>query len=146
MTVPKTFILNFMGDIMLGRLIDQMFEQHVDNDEEANIATSFLARNTNLKNYSPATPWGDTMSILHSADLNLINLETSATTHATKWPDKTFNYRMHPENARQSLQAAKIHYAGLANNHTLDFCEPGLLETVRTMKQAGIAFAGAGET
>ena len=52
---------------------------------------------------------------------------------------------MHPENIK-ALQAAKISYAGLANNHTLDFCEPGLLETVKAVKKAGIAFAGAGET
>jgi poly-gamma-glutamate capsule biosynthesis protein CapA/YwtB (metallophosphatase superfamily) len=52
---------------------------------------------------------------------------------------------MHPENV-SALQAAKISYAGLANNHTLDFSEPGLLETVKTVKKAGIAFAGAGET
>jgi hypothetical protein len=52
---------------------------------------------------------------------------------------------MHPANIT-ALQAAKIGYAGLANNHTLDFSEPGLLETVRTVRNIGIAFAGAGET
>lgn len=52
---------------------------------------------------------------------------------------------MHPANIA-ALQTAKIDYAGLANNHTLDFCEVGLLETVRTVRNAGIAFAGAGES
>lgn len=61
-----------------------------------------------------------------------------------QWPDKVFNYRMHPVNI-SALNAAKVDYASLANNHSLDFSEPGLLETVRTVKGAKIAFAGAGE-
>lgn len=134
-----------MGDTMLGRLIDQMFPQHVHEPEEARIVKSFRSSNPDLANYTPLTPWGNTIPLLHSADLNLLNLETSATTHPMKWPNKVFNYRMHPANIA-ALEAAKINYAGLANNHTLDFCEPGLLETVRTVKKAGVAFAGAGES
>ncbi|KXL43079.1 hypothetical protein M433DRAFT_5962 [Acidomyces richmondensis BFW] len=143
--MSKTFKLNFMGDVMLGRLIDQMFPQHVDEPKEKEIAQNFLNRHPHLKNYGPETPWSNTLTLLHEADLNLINLETSATTHSIKWPDKVFNYRMHPANV-SALQAANIHYAGLANNHTLDFGEPGLLETIRTIRSARIAFAGAGET
>lgn len=142
---PRTFTINFMGDTMLGRLIDQMFPQHINEPEEGRIAQSFLRSHPNLSPYGPTTPWGNTLPMLHSADLNILNLETSATTHQTKWPNKVFNYRMHPANIA-ALQAAKVHYAGLANNHTLDFSESGLLETVRTVKKAGIAFAGAGES
>lgn len=141
----RTYTLNFMGDTMLGRLIDQLFPQHVEEPEEARITKSFLSSHPKLQKYNERSPWGDTLPLLHSADLNILNLETSATTHSVKWPDKVFNYRMHPANIT-ALQAAKISYAGLANNHTLDFSEPGLLETVRTVRDAGIAFAGAGET
>lgn len=73
------------------------------------------------------------------------NLETSITTHPNPWPDKAFNYRMHPANV-DFLREAKITYTSLANNHTLDFCEEGLAETVSTLKEEGIAFAGAGHT
>lgn len=52
---------------------------------------------------------------------------------------------MHPANI-EALRTAHVAYASLANNHTLDFCEEGLLETVRTLKRAAISFAGAGET
>ena len=142
---PKTLALNFMGDTMLGRLIDQMFPQHVHEPAEARIAQSLQTSNASLTKYGPNTPWCNVLPLLHSADLNLLNLETSATTHPTKWPEKVFNYRMHPANIA-ALQAARINYAGLANNHTLDFCEPGLIETVQTVKKAGIAFAGAGES
>jgi poly-gamma-glutamate capsule biosynthesis protein CapA/YwtB (metallophosphatase superfamily) len=145
MATQPTFTLNFMGDVMLGRLIDQLFPEHVPEVQEARIAHSFVHSHPQLKNYGPTTPWGNTLPLLQSADLNLINLETSVTTYPRKWPNKVFNYRMHPANI-SALKAAGIDYAGLANNHTLDFSEPGLLETVQTVREAGIAFAGAGET
>ena len=40
---------------------------------------------------------------------------------------------------------ANIDYVSLANNHTLDFGEMGLSETVEAVRGAGIAFAGVGE-
>lgn len=145
MASQRTFTLNFVGDCMLGRLIDQLFPQHVHNPEEARIAHSFLRTRDNLETYKPATPWGNTLPLLHEADFTLVNLETAVTNHSTKWPNKVFNHRMHPANIA-ALQAAQVDYAGLANNHTLDFCDEGLLETVQTVKAAGVAFAGAGET
>lgn len=140
---PQEHALNFVGDVMLGRLIDQLLPQHVHEPSEANIVQSFKSSNPRISNYDYSSPWGDTTSLFRKQDLNLINLETAATTHDDKWPDKVFNYRMHPANIA-ALHTANIHYAGLANNHTLDFREPGLVETVNTVKNAGLAFAGAG--
>lgn len=141
----RSYTLNLLGDTMLGRLIDQLFPTHVSCPSEARIAHSFLPSHPHLQNYTPQTPWGDTLPLLHSADLTILNLETAATTHGLKWPNKVFNYRMHPANLA-ALRAARVSYAGLANNHTLDFCEEGLLETVRAVKGEGIAVAGAGRT
>ncbi|KAF2281395.1 putative polyglutamate biosynthesis protein [Westerdykella ornata] len=138
------FQLNFVGDVMLGRLIDQLLPVHVHCQEDAIHAKHFVAGIPSLLDYNFKSPWGNTVPVFHSANLNFINLETSATTHAVKWPHKVFNYRMHPTNI-QCLKEARINYASLANNHTLDFSEEGLLETVRTVRNAGISFAGAGE-
>jgi len=143
----RSYSINFMGDTMLGRLIDQLLPIHVHEPEAARIVSSIRASagpTSHLVGYNDSTIWGNTLSVLQSADLNFLNLETSVTTHAVKWPTKVFNYRMHPANI-SALQVAGIHYAGLANNHTLDFREEGLLETAKTVKAAGIAFAGAGE-
>jgi len=145
LTSPRTFKLNFVGDVMLGRLIDQLFPTHVDEAKDAVYAANFVRSHPQLKDYDYSTPWGSTYSLFLSSDLNLINLETSATTASKKWPNKVFNYRMHPKNIA-ALKAAKIDYASCANNHTLDFCEEGLVDTVRTLKREGIAFAGAGES
>ncbi|CAK3885785.1 hypothetical protein DOTSEDRAFT_76908 [Lecanosticta acicola] len=77
-------------------------------------------------------------------DPNLTNLETFVRTHGCEWHDKVFNYRMHPENIR-AHRASNVHYAGVANNHTLDSGETGLTETIKAVQQAGIAFAGPGK-
>ena len=142
----KTYTINLIGDVMLGRLIDQLWPQHVDNASLQSKIAHFIKHNPTLASYTHASPWGSTLPLFHSSDLNIINLETSATTCNTPWPNKTFNYRMHPANAIAALTEAKVDYVCLANNHTLDFGTDGLVETVWTIKEAGISFAGAGET
>ena len=142
-----TFTVNFAGDVMLGRLIDQLLPEHVDCDEEQQLISQYKASPdpvyAHLRDYSFESPWGDALSLFRAADLNLINLETSVTTQAEKWPNKTFNYRMHPTNIA-CLTTADIDYVTLSNNHTLDFSEVGLSETISTVRDANIAFAGVG--
>lgn len=140
----RTYTLNLLGDCMLGRLIDQLLPQHVHNPSEASQA-SHLRPPLTSDPYTHASPWGNALPLLHSADLTLANLETAATTHDVPWPDKVFNYRMHPANVGV-LNLAGIDYVSLANNHTLDFGVEGLRETVRTVRDAWIAYAGAGES
>lgn len=161
----KEYTLNFTGDVMLGRLIDQLYPIHVPSPDDERHIRVFQARHASrlgFRNYTFESPWGTTLPLLAAeGDLNIINLETSVTTHPIPWPDKVFNYRMHPANAVPILEAAKIDFVCLANNHTLDFGTEGLVETIWTLKQrsatpaaagaAGkggyrVAFAGAGET
>ena len=59
------------------------------------------------------------------------------------WPAKGINYRMNPRNI-PCLQEAQIDLCSLANNHTLDWGYSGLLETMETLAQRNIRFAGAG--
>ena len=143
--LARTFSINLTGDVMLGRLIDQLRPTHVSNPQEAQYIRPFAISDPRLRSYSSKSPWGGTLSLFHSSNLNIINLETSVTTHSTPWPDKAFNYRMHPANI-DFLREARIHYASLANNHSLDFCEEGLVETVETLEREGIKFAGAGRS
>ncbi|CAL5870590.1 uncharacterized protein PFLUO_LOCUS4829 [Penicillium psychrofluorescens] len=149
MTPSRVFTLSFVGDVMLGRLVDQLLPQHVENKEDARIISHFIERypsRLGKGNYTHSSPWGTTLDRLRETDLLLINLETSATTTNEPWPQKAFNYRMHPANVAPILHAAHVDYAGLANNHTLDFGTEGLVDTVWSLKRAGVAFAGAGET
>lgn len=111
-------------------------------------AASFIGKYPSLLdkgNYTPSSPWGTTLPLFQDSDLNIINLETAVTTSPEPWPDKRFNYRMHPANLGPILHSAQVDYANLANNHVLDFGSEGLVETVWTLKSARISFSGAGE-
>ena len=89
--------------------------------------------------------WGEVIQILKEKNphLKIINLETSVTTSETPWPMKGIHYRMHPKNVNV-IQSADIDCCILANNHVADWGFPGLIETMDTLHDAGIKFAGAG--
>ena len=114
--------LALCGDVMLGRLVDRAVRER-----------------------GPAYPWGDTLPLLRSADVRLINLECVIATGGLPWPEKTFHFRAGVE-AVDALRCAGIDYVSLANNHVLDFQAPALLELLDHLTRAGIAHAGAGRT
>ncbi|OPY68548.1 MAG: Capsule biosynthesis protein CapA [Syntrophorhabdaceae bacterium PtaU1.Bin034] len=89
--------------------------------------------------------WGDALAELEarSSEARIINLETSITTSEDYWKGKGINYRMNPGNI-PCLQAARIDTCSLANNHVLDWGYEGLLETIATLRAAGIKTSGAG--
>jgi len=134
-----------LGDVMLGRLVDQALPSHVENLEDAfHVKMLFRAKNPNVKlPVEHKYVWGNVLEDIKSADVRIINLETSVTTHPVKYPEKAFNYRMHPNNLK-CLKEANVEYASLANNHTLDFSNEGLYETLSSLSKFEIAFAGAG--
>src|SRR5215216_414235 len=115
--------LAFAGDVMLGRGVDAA-----------------------LEGMRPEEPWGDALPLLDAADLRLINLECAITSHVNPWnrTPKTFHFRADPSRAVGVLRAARIDACSLANNHTLDFEERGLLDTLEHLDAAAIRHAGAG--
>jgi len=114
--------LLFVGDVMLGRLVNEM-----------------------LKHESPAYPWGDTLPILQAADLRICNLECVIANQGAPWiaTPKVFHFRSDARNIAV-LEAAGIHAVSLANNHTLDFGYDALHEMLTILDAAGIWYAGAG--
>ena len=42
------------------------------------------------------------------------------------------------------FRAARFGFVGLANNHSLDYFEEGLVETMEVLWREGVAFAGVG--
>ncbi|GBG61181.1 hypothetical protein CBR_g19257 [Chara braunii] len=138
-----------VGDVMLGRLVDQLFPTHNYDPADEGLGVILVRRDKeSLKQLKEMGPylyvWGDTLALFHSVDLRLVNLETSVTTSSEEWPEQAFNFRMHPANVR-TLKEASIDYCSLANNHILDFQVSGMRETMRTLTEAGIKFAGCGE-
>ncbi len=142
------------GDVMTGRGIDQALPYSVDPtlyESYVKDARDYvhLAERENgriQKRLSYDYIWGDAMEIWKklSPSVKIINLETSLTVHDQPWSGKGINYRMHPKNV-EVLTAAGIDFCSLANNHTMDWERPGLTETIKTLKDSDIVFAGAGK-
>lgn len=147
-------MLFLSGDVMLGRAIDQvlpysndpvLFEPYI-RDARAYISLAEKANGPILQPVDCNYIWGDALDVLDKfkPDVRIINLETSITLSNAHWKNKHIHYRMHPKNTA-CLSLAKIDLISLANNHVLDWGYAGLAETLFTLEQAGIKFAGAGK-
>lgn len=112
--------IGFTGDVMLGRLVNEKISQ--------------------VRDY--AYPWGNMLEYLKKTNLNIINLETTLTTSQNPVP-KVFNFKADPDKV-QSLLEGSIDIVSLANNHSKDFGDDGLLETISVLDRAGIKHVGAG--
>lgn len=93
----------------------------------------------------PASVWGDTLERFGGVDARLINLECVIAESGTPDPSKVFCFRARPR-AIEALQAVRVNFAGLANNHVLDFGPDALDECLARLRASGIAVAGAGRT
>ncbi|MBI4411659.1 MAG: CapA family protein [Deltaproteobacteria bacterium] len=109
--------LVFGGDVMLGRLMNR--------------AKSPLV-------------WGNLRSVLNGADLTLVNQEFAITSFKKEWGKKAFYFRADP-GVTSIFKSAGIDYVSLANNHILDYGPVGLENSLKFLKRADIAHAGAGE-
>ncbi|HMM45885.1 MAG TPA: CapA family protein [Candidatus Macondimonas sp.] len=141
------------GDVMTGRGIDQIlphpgrpeiFEPYlrsaVDYVDLAEAVHGPIARTADF-----TAPWGDALAILDQIkpDVRIANLETAVTTSDRPWPGKDVHYRMLPANL-PCLTGFGMDVCTLANNHVLDWCHTGLIETLDELRNAGVRTAGAG--
>lgn len=77
---------------------------------------------------------------LLDGDINFANLETVVTDRNDLSPvAKAFNFRSHPAGIRH-LVAAGFNVVSTANNHAIDYGEPGIRETLRHLR--GLSDAG----
>src|SRR3989344_3408970 len=116
--------LLFVGDVMLGRLINEI-----------------------LKKENFAYPWGDTLSIFRNADVRICNLECVISDQKIPQKNSTpkiFRFRSSAKNV-ESLKIAGIVIVSLANNHSLDYGEKALLDMLEILKKAKIFYSGAGK-
>ncbi len=153
--LKSTAIIIFMvGDVMLGRGIDQILPQPSDpviyepylKDARDYVLLAERSSGPIPRPVDISYLWGDALGVLRQIkpDLRLINLETAVTTSDTPWPGKGINYRMQPANLGV-LSGAGIDACSLANNHVLDWGRAGLKETLTSLKTAGVNCAGAGQ-
>jgi len=121
--MPKAGRLTFafVGDMMIGRRVEAALAQR-----------------------RPEEYWGDYLPALQAADLVIGNLECPITQSTTRWPHpKTWRFKA-SERALDILKAGNFAAVNLANNHSGDYCEAGLLDSFAALEQAGIGVLGAG--
>lgn len=116
--------LNFVGDIMLARNYETSGGIIPTQGVEAIFA--------------PTRPY-----LGLAADITVANLECPLTTHWQNHPTKTIYFKGSPANVA-GLAYAGIDVVSLANNHILDYLQPGLVQTCNVLNQNNILHSGAG--
>lgn len=81
---------------------------------------------------------------LQSADIAMLNNEFPYTDRGTPTVDKKYTFHCTPSTS-SFLTDMGIDIVTIANNHTYDYGETGLLDTLETLDAAGIVYAGAGK-
>ncbi|MFN7251653.1 MAG: CapA family protein [Anaerobacillus sp.] len=95
-----------------------------------------------MKNFDINYPFLQIQKELEKADYAVVNLETAVTKKDIPY-DKQFNFRTGPESL-VALKQAGFNMVSLANNHTMDYGEKGLLDTIDYLDEVGLAYVGAG--
>jgi poly-gamma-glutamate capsule biosynthesis protein CapA/YwtB (metallophosphatase superfamily) len=114
--VERPVSLVAVGDVMLGRAVGQLMEEH-----------------------SPSYPFLFTADLIGQADVAFANLEGPITSRG--YPQGGISLRASPL-AAEGLAHAGFDVVSLANNHVLDCGEVGLLDTMDTLEKMGILYAG----
>ncbi|MBP6013643.1 MAG: CapA family protein [Alphaproteobacteria bacterium] len=91
--------------------------------------------------------WSDASALIAheiTGDINFANLETVVTDrNDLKANLKLFGFRTHPSGVRHLMQIG-LNVFSTANNHAMDFGLEGARETLKQLKEIGVANAGLG--
>lgn len=82
---------------------------------------------------------------LQSADITMVNNEFCFTSETQTQEGKAYSFKADPAQV-DALDLFGADIVSLANNHTCDYGEAGLLETMDTLKEKGIVYSGAGRS
>ncbi|MFQ5640399.1 MAG: CapA family protein [bacterium] len=118
-SLSETISVVAVGDVMLGSWVLES-----------------LKANGVLYPFAAAKPY------IQSADIAIANLEAPFTEAEAPFP-KRFNFKVPPAYAI-GIKRAGFDVVTLANNHTMDFGEAGLQETIETLDKIGVEHCGAG--
>jgi hypothetical protein len=99
-----------------------------------------------MKGEDPVLPFRSFTSLLYNMDYRMLNLETPIL-HTTPTLDKLKSYVFYGEKKDlRVLTALQIDGVFLGNNHTMDLGESGLKDTLLSLEETKISYAGAGKT
>lgn len=106
-----------------------------------NMLSRDVARRINIKGVD--YPYDQTRDYLKSADITFGNLETPITPGPSV-PVNSMTFRSDPK-VVPGIARAGFDVLSLANNHTPNYGQSGLLDTFRYLSEAGIKYVGAGK-
>lgn len=121
----KEITLSFIGDCTIG-----------GETSTVNSFNDVFKKNNNDFDYF----FKGVKSVLENDDLTIANLETTFTKETKKEP-KQFNFKGDPSYVNILLRGS-VEAVNLANNHTMDYCEKGYEDTIRTLLNANIGYFG----
>ncbi|WP_051556265.1 CapA family protein [Alkalihalobacterium bogoriense] len=79
---------------------------------------------------------------IQQSDFAVVNLETAITERTESYP-KSFHFKMPPHYV-EGIKEAGFSLVSLANNHTMDYKEEGILDTINTLEKYELPYVGAG--
>ena len=119
----ETTTIIFAGDVLIAAAMEQYFDTEGINRI---VSEELLAE-------------------MQNADICMVNNEFQFSNRGTPMEDKQFTFQTDPKYV-QILLDMGVDIVSLANNHSLDFGKEALQDTFATLDEAGILYAGAGDT
>jgi len=119
----ETTTIVFAGDV----LIAEAMEQYYDAEGVTRLVSEEL------------------LAEMQNADICMVNNEFQFSTQGTPMENKQFTFRTDPKYVQVMLDMG-VDIVSLANNHSLDFGTEALKDTFATLDDAGILYAGAGDS
>jgi poly-gamma-glutamate synthesis protein (capsule biosynthesis protein) len=92
---------------------------------------------------NPTTLLAPISSVLRTADLAMVNLETAITDRGTPVAGKNFHFRS-PAESFVALKSAGVDVVNMANNHALDYGPVGMDDTFAAIESAQLPVVGIG--
>ena len=131
---PGRVMLAFTGDVMLTRRYFEPYSGEPQHLSEENLLEDTKALLSPIKTY------------LEQADYVSVNLETPIMEAAGELgASKSILFYSHPETL-EALTWAGVDHVSLGNNHSTDYLDFGVEQTLAYLRQSSLDYAGAGMT
>ncbi len=114
--------------------------------KDAGSLSLFLVGDVGIHREKPDTIFAPVCQCFEQADILIGNSEYPLTDRGQPWPGKRDPIRRADPRIARVLKEAGFTAVSLATNHTMDFGVEGILQTIETLDESGIAHAGAGQT